>query len=164
MSVTFEAADLDDEGLPTLEPCLCTQMDEKFSQWFQYGPGPAEEMRAAADPRCSTCRGSGLEGFVRSTIPQVNFSNLNAGALLRALDIKQPYYAGEISVAQARRGVMRALSRKNLQSFSPADWQQVFGGPRIIAVPGQDVRGQVERFSKFVESVAELGAKKIRWY
>lgn len=164
MSVTFTASDLEDAGLPTTEPCLCTQMDERFSQWFQYGPGPAEEMRAAADPRCPTCRGSGVEGYVRSTIPQVNFSNLNAGMLLRVFGINQPYYAGEISVAQARRGVMRALSRKNLQDFVPSpDWQRGLGA-RMIVVPGQDVRGQVERFAKFVETVAALGARKIRWY
>lgn len=166
MSVTFES-DLPDEGLPTLEPCLCTQMDERFSQWFQYGAGEPSVMKRAADEHCTTCRGTGVEAYAMATTPQLNFSNLNAEALLRTLGVKQPSYAGEMTVAEARRGVMRARARKSLEPFVPtADWAAVFGGPRYI-VPGQTaehVRERVERFAKFVELSAELGAKKIRWY
>lgn len=165
MSVTFES-DLPDEGLPTLEPCLCTQMDERFSQWFQYGPGEASVMKSAADPHCTTCRGTGVEGYAMATTPQLNFSNLNAEALLEVMGFK-PSYAGEMTVAQARRGVMRARSRKSLESFVPtADWAKVFGSTRYI-VPDQTaehVQERIERFARFVEVSAELGAKKIRWY
>lgn len=165
MSVTFTAADLADEGLPTLEPCLCTQMHESFGDWVRHGAGDPETMKAAASSDCWTCKGSGIEAMVLSTVPQLNFANLNAAALIRAMGIEQDYYHGEMTVAQARRGILRARNTKFQMATQP-DWKQVFGGARIIGgeLTRESVLDHVNRFAAFVDTVAKLGAKRIRWY
>lgn len=168
MSVTF-TSDLPDKGLPTREPCLCTQMHVKFSQWVQYGAGEAREMERAADSECHVCKGTGVELTTLTTTPELNLSNVNAEALLAAMGIEaQGSYGlvGEMSIAQARRGVIRARNRRSLEPFVPrADWTSAFGARVIAPVhTTEHVEEHVDRFSKFVELSAELGAKKIRWF
>lgn len=164
MSVTFKA-DLPDTGLPTLEPCLCTQMDERFSQWFRHGPGAPEEIRAAASPECYMCSGTGTEGVTLPTIPELNLANVNAAALLEAMGIKQDYYHGEMTVTQARRGIIRARNTAFAVPEKPA-WSSVFGGARVIGgeVTRESILDRVNRFAHFVDTVSKLGAKKIVWY
>ena len=164
MSVTF-SSDLPDQGLPVMEPCLCTQMDESFSQWVQYGPGEPSVMRAAAAQGCYTCKGTGIEGYERSALPELNLANANAEALLNAMGIKQDYYHGEMSVAEARRGVVRARNTRIPVPPKPA-WSQVFGGPRLIGgeITEESILERVNRFENFLNAVSELGAKKITWY
>lgn len=170
MSVTFKS-DLPDEGLPTREPCLCTQMSAKFSQWVQYGAGEAHEMERAADLKCYVCGGAGVELTTLTTTPELNLSNVNAEALLAVMGIEpQGSYGlvGEMSIAQARRGVMRARSRRSLEPFVPKalpDWANVFSARVVVPVhTAEHVSERIDRFAKFVELSAELGAKKIRWY
>lgn len=164
MSVTF-SSDAYDQGLPVMEPCLCTQMDPSFSQWFRYGVD-AEAAKFAASPECWTCKGSGVEGYVRSALPELNFANENAEALINAMGIKQDYYHGSMTLAQARRGIVRARNTKFSVPERPA-WEGVFGGARIIPggeITRESVLDHVNRFADFVEKVAKLGAKKIVWY
>lgn len=164
MSVTFKA-DLPDEGLPVLEPCLCTQMDEHFSQWMQYGAGEPSVMQAAADPGCYMCKGTGVERYSRPTLPELNLANANAEALFNAMGIKKDYWYGEMTVVEARRGVVRARNTRINVPPKPA-WSAVFGGPRIIGgeITEESILERVNRFAHFVDTVSKLGAKKITWY
>lgn len=165
MSVVFEAADLQDAGLPTLEPCLCTQMDERFLDWMQYGAGEASEMRKAASPQCHVCRGTGIEHALRPTIPGLNFSNDAARILLSAMFGGDVGLQGETTIAKARRGIMRARNTKIVVPQQP-HWAGVFKGARFIGadITVEGLLERLDRFENFVNTVAQLGAKKIRWY
>jgi hypothetical protein len=125
-------------------------------------------MRAAADARCYVCKGSGVEGVTLPTMPELNVSNANAEALFQALGLKAPnqYYQGEASLAELRRGVMRARARRRLPEPARPDWLGgLGGGARFISPPTdqESLQARLERFAAFVEKLAGLGVKRIRW-
>lgn len=164
-SVTF-FTDIPDAGLPVMEPCLCTQMHEKFNDWYRYGPGPEDEMKAAASPDCYMCKGSGVEGYHRSTKPELNFSNDNASAVLGALGLPTNELYGEMSVHEAKRALIRAKNRSSLDQFTRAPINERNPGRARIFDGGISEEGileRLERFEKFLENSIADGATKIHW-
>ncbi len=159
-SVTFYT-DVPDDGLPVLEPCLCTQMHEKFNDWFKYGPGPEEEMKSAADPNCHMCKGSGIEGYRRPTKPELNFSNDNARSLLGALNLPAIELYGEISIHDAKRTIIRAKNRSDFSQFTrePVKEKRIWDG----GLSEHDILERLGRFEEFVDKSIADGATKIMW-
>lgn len=164
-SVTF-STDIPDDGLPVMEPCLCTQMHEKFNDWFRYGVGPEDEMKAAADPSCYICKGSGIEGYRRPTKPELNFSHDNASAVLGTLGLPTSELYGMMSVHEAKRALIRAKNRSNLDQFTraPIDKKRP-GRARIFdgGISEEGIRERLDRFEKFLDNSIADGATKIYW-
>lgn len=159
MTVTF-TPDLEGE-VPVLEPCLCTQQHDDFGQWMEFGPGAAGVMREAASQECYQCQGAGVEKGVRAAYPELNFANVNASALLRAMALPDTP-EGSMTLAQARRGVMRVRARRTLEPFTRE--RHVAGRFFDFGSSSDDIRERVERFANFAELVGSLGATQIFWY
>jgi hypothetical protein len=168
MSITFSSDATATESAKQ-EHCLCAQMAEGFMN----GATP-EALRAAADPQCHFCSGSGIETVMTSDLPELNLANGNGIALLRALRLGMDY-AGEITIAEARRAIMRARSG-SLEPFVRLE-QKLTGKPAerdgvIVARPlrffdpGLSTEGlgeRIERFAALVEVSAARGATLIFW-
>ena len=158
-SITF-VSDADVPTLTEMSPCLCTQDSDKFVQWHEYGVGPKEEMREAANPDCVVCKGTGVESFERDLGPSLNMSNSNAYALLAVLGLPlEPN--GEISIPEARRALMKARSRSSFNQFTREPesgnrfWDAGFGT--------DDIEERLDRFENIINHAVEHGGKNIRW-
>lgn len=169
MSITFRS-DAPETTKLVEEHCLCAQMVEGF-----MGNATPEALRAAANPRCIHCGGTGVEKVPQSDGPSINFANANGIALLRALRLGMAY-TGDITIAEARRAIIRARS-SSLAPFVRLE-QKLIGKPveRVPGVvearplrafdPGLSEEGlseRIERFAAFVEAAAARGAANIHW-
>lgn len=159
MSITF-TPDLEG-GIPTLDPCMCTQMHEDFVQWVDYGPGSAAVMESAANEDCHQCQGTGLEQSIRAAYPELNMSNEHAWAVLQVMGLKAQQ-EGSMTLVQARRGLIRARARTSLEAFTAP--KTVVGRFFDAGVTEVAIAHRIEKLSKFVELVASLGATRIFWY
>lgn len=169
MSITFRS-DAPEATTLVKEHCLCAQMVEGF-----MGDATPEALRAAANPRCLHCGGSGVEEVPTTDGPSLNFANANGIAILRALRLGMAY-SGDITIADARRAIIRARAGK-LEPFVRLE-QKLIGAP-IERSPGviearpvrswdaglsvEGVASRIDAFAAFVEASAERGAKNIRW-
>lgn len=184
MSVSIWS-DAPDQGRRVVEPCLCAQMAECWSDVFEGRVSFADaaaELGDEASPECPVCGGTGLEAFAEC--PGLNWNNANARAVLGAMGLvaasehvpfeKIPAesgpppaefdLAGEVSIAEARRAVMLGRNRA-LEPFArPTEY--VYARPRAsggvvelrpvrAVVGGLDVAGIRIRIDEFAGFVAE---------
>jgi hypothetical protein len=169
MSITF-SSDAPEATTFVKEHCLCAQMVEGF-----MGAATPEALRAAADPRCGHCGGSGVEEVPQTDGARLNFANANGIALLRALRLGIAY-TGDISIPEARRAIIRARAG-SLEPFVRLE-EKLIGKPYVRAdgavearpvrmfSAGLDVEGiasRIDAFAAFVEACAERGATTIHW-
>jgi hypothetical protein len=108
MSIDFTPTKGGNEILAGIAPvgtcCLCAQL---APVWTLYAEGvDAEALRAAADPACNICGGTGVEAGLPDFL-RYNLCNANAFALLGLLRLGSEY-CGSISIAEARRAIMVA--------------------------------------------------------
>lgn len=160
------------------EPCLCAQMAECFGEAFDYGITQAHraELAAEAQDGCPMCKGTGVESVEESDLPELNLANLNASALLGSLALVNDF-GGQVSVADARRAVMRARARKSLSAFEFSS-ETVHGAPRTnedgsielrplrvqgFGLDSEGLKGRIEQFASFVEESASRGATVVFW-
>ena len=91
--------------------------------------------------------------------PSVNFANVAAIAVLEAMALGS-HWGGECTIAEARRGVIRARNTKiDGLTFKGHAFGRVVSG-------GLDLDGlnrRIDDFSKMVEIGAKSGAKSIYW-
>jgi len=162
------------------EPCLCAQMAER---WIDAMDGDWSEavkvnLKAEANPACPFCKGTGIEGFTRDDRPHINWANDNGVRVLATLGIvgeDAPY--GEMTIAEARRAVMRARSRSDLSAYTREE-EVRHGAPRAdengvvelkplrVYSPSLDensIQDRIEQFAHFVEESAARGATLVRW-
>lgn len=180
MSITFGSNATGYTSTAKLEPCLCAQFAQCFGDVLHGNMVTAQqraELASQAHPDCYSCKGTGLETVETSNAPQVNFANTNAMDLLRAMGRVCPDCYGEMTLADARRGIMRALNRSDLSAFTRED-EIAFGAPRdeedgtVELKPVRmmsrgssvaDVKRRIADFQAFVEEVASRGATTITW-
>lgn len=176
MSYTF-SSDASATTSTKEEPCLCAQMAECFGEAFDNGvEGHRSALATEAQEGCPTCKGTGVESVEESDRPELNLANLNATALLSALALANDF-GGQVSLADARRAVMRARARKSLAPFGFAS-EAVHGAPRTnedgsielrplrvhsFGLDADGLKDRVERFASFVEESASRGATVIFW-
>lgn len=169
MSVTF-SSDCPSEFTFTEEHCLCAQMAEGW----MHGATP-EALRAEADPNCTQCKGTGIESVRSNDAPYVNWNEGNAAALFGVLGMAFESI-GQASVAECRRAIIRARSRRSLDAFVRPE-ERVYGRPverdgvvelrplRVLS-GGLDVDGiaeRIEQFERFVQESVSRGATTILW-
>lgn len=177
MSITFNSnATLETLTVKT-EACLCAQGSEL---WTMNLTGASEEtlcdLRAHADPACPMCKGTGVENRDDSDKPYVNWCNGNAYTMLKVLGLRGAD-GGSVAIAEARRAVIRATSRSDLNAYARPD-ECLYGAPRAdengaielrplrVVSMGLDVEAIQERitqFAEFVEESARRGATRIWW-
>jgi hypothetical protein len=169
MSITFYS-DAPETTTLVKEHCLCAQMAEGF-----MGDATPEALRAAANPRCAQCGGSGVEEVPQTDGERLNFANANGIALLRALRLGMAY-TGDITIAEARRAIIRARAG-SLEPFVRLE-EKLIGKPVVRAdgaiearpvrmhSAGLDVDGlksRLDAFEAFVGASEARGAKMIHW-
>lgn len=126
------------------------------------------EIRAAlgreAHAECFECGGAGVVTVSESDGPIIGWANDNARRVLDmlGLDGSDPGVTGMLSLAEARRAVMRGRAR-NSRNVSQLTREATDG--RIISpeLNETDLRERVEKFAQFVEQAAERGATTIYW-
>lgn len=93
---------------------------------------------------------------------ELNFNSANGAALLDAMGFGGRLLEGECSIAEARRGVIRARNRRSITAYT-----RVAVNERRCFSPEfteEDLAERIDRFSRFVESNAAAGATVVRWY
>lgn len=177
MSVTF-TSNASVEVSHKDAPCLCAQMAESFCETFEgrWSDEARADLANSANPNCPFCKGSGVEKVEHSEAPYLNLANDNARLVLEALGLDTELW-GELSIAKARRAVMRGRSRSDLTPFTREDGV-VYGRPRAdddgvvqlrpvrvrsMGVDEDRMASYIERFADFVERSASLGATTITW-
>lgn len=177
MSVTF-ATDLPGPRGTDDSPCLCAQMTAGFASMMRGHDTP--EVRAnlgtGALPACPSCGGSGVERVPREDSLRLNLANDNAFLVLALLGLPVAP-AGECTIAEARRALLRARNRR-VDRYARED-EVVHGAPcerEDGAVELRPIRvwvrglsvdrlaGYVERLDTLVRDGAAAGATKIVWY
>jgi len=160
------------------EPCLCAQMAESFSDFFngQDTPEMRADLKANANPNCPTCKGTGIEYAEVDDAPFMNLSNDNAAIFFAILGVQGSSH-GEMSLPEARRALMRASSR-DLSKYERPE-KKLHGKPQEVEPGVVDMRpvkywemgldqkklqAYIQRFAQFLHEVSQRGAKKIRWY
>ena len=179
MSITFDS-DCKRTSYAKQEPCLCAQMSQYFTEFFNGRDLPhiRRDLNANADPNCPRCHGSGIEGVPYDDAPTINLASDNATILFQLLGMDHRA-VHEMTLPEARRALMRACSRSNLQDFTRPE-QKIKHDPREISPgvfditpkirfidPGVDtqrIKEYLERFAEFLHKVSNKGAKKIFWY
>jgi len=177
MSYTFTANVTDTQTSIKEEPCLCAQGAECFGDAFQNGVEPHRaELAADAWDKCPSCKGTGVEPVENDDAPSLNLNEGNAVLLLGALGLTVDCW-GEITLAEARRALMRARARKSLSGYTRAS-ETLYGAPRtgedgVVelrpvrshggALTEDDLRDRIERFASLVELAATRGATNITW-
>ncbi len=159
-------------------PCLCAQMTAGFASMMRGLDTPAvrASLATGADPACPSCRGAGLERVPRENPICLNLANHNAFRLLALLGLPVAP-AGECTIAEARRAILRARNVK-VSSYVRED-EVVHGAPReredgavelrpirtwIRGLSVEGLAGYVERLDVMVRNGGEAGATKIVWY
>ena len=140
------------------------------------GPGVRANLAAGADRACSSCQGSGVESVPRENPLSLNLANDNAHRLLALLGLPAAP-AGECTIAEARRAILRARIVK-VGSYARED-QVVHGAPGeredgaielrptrawIRGLSVDRLAGYVERLDALVRNGGEAGATKLVWY
>jgi len=177
MSYTFTANITDAKTSTREEPCLCAQNAEGFGDAFRNSVEPHRaELAREAWADCGICKGTGVESVTDDDAPRLNLNEGNAVLLLKVLDLPVDCW-GEITLAEARRAVMKARSRKNLSAFE-RDTKAVYGAPTTdengvvelrplrvhsFGITEAGLRDRIERFAELVELGASRGATKITW-
>ncbi len=169
MSVTFSSDCAASKGFAQ-EHCLCAQMAEGFMR-----DATPEALRAAADPACFACGGSGVETVEVSDRPELNLANGNARLLLCALRISDADLFGSVALPEARRAIIRArasslepFTRQALIEYGAAraDGNLVALRPLRVHAAGVDEEGiaaYIDRFERLVSESAARGATNIHW-
>lgn len=169
MSVTF-FSDATSNKTCKEEHCLCAQ----FAEGWMRDATP-EALRAAADPKCSACGGSGVEMVIVDDRPELNVANGNARLLLAALRLDDSELIGRITLPEARRALIRARAG-SLEPFT----RQAFiehGAPRsegdVVALrpvrvfaaslDEHQMAGYLDSFEALVMGAEASGAKYIHW-
>jgi hypothetical protein len=178
MSVTFTSNATEFKTVTDVSPCLCAQMAESFlaAMAGDFSDAVKAELRAEASLECPCCKGTGIERNELDDRPSVNWNNGNAQAILAALGV--PFeYGGEMTIADARRAVMRARARTDLTPFTRPE-KVVYGRPRVNedgsvelrplrmfggGLDTESVHRHIEQFARFVEESASRGATTITW-
>lgn len=97
----------------------------------------------------------------------LNLNNANGAALLDAMGLLKDarYLDGECTIAEARRGVIRARNRSLAQWARAASNSKPPGRVHVFspAFDEEDLEERIDRFSKLVETNATAGATVIRW-
>lgn len=177
MSITFNS-DAPFEARLKNEPCLCAQMGWGFLAMMR-GEDSVEvraNLQEESRPDCPQCGGTGVEVVEETDAPSLNLANDNAARLLAAMDLPCDC-DGEMTLAEARRGLMRARARQDLSQFVREE-TTVYGAPRAqedgsvelhpvraqsFGLSVEGLRDRIERFGAFVEAAAARGAQTIFW-
>jgi len=178
MSITFYSNATEFRTYTDESPCLCVQNAESFiaAMSGDLSEPVRADLQANADPTCHICKGTGIEVNELDDRPEINWANDNARAILGALGVAFDE-CGDLSVADARRALMRARSRGDLSPFTRPE-EVVHGRPRANedgsvelrpvrswggALNAAGIRDRVEQFARFVEESATRGATTILW-
>lgn len=176
MSVSF-FSDAAFRTWATREPCLCAQGAPSFAEALLGGVTPAVEgdLPVDASPDCPWCDGTGVEEVEQDDAPVLCWSNDNALVLLRVLEVEAA--RDGLTLAEARRAVMRARSCRDLSVFARGD-EVVHSQPRDLGdgivelhpvrgwsrgLDADDIWARVEAFAEFVEEVGRRGGTRIWW-
>jgi len=182
MSITIDS-DLPHNIINKTEPCLCSQMAEGWTDYYQGKRTPEIEknLKLEANPNCPFCKGEGIEVVGYEDTPSLQLSNRNANALFKILGINlfgKEGMVGEMTIPEARRAIMRSQSRKNVSQFVLPE-KNLYGKPREIspgvidlkplrffepALTEEQLKDYIKRFAEFVIKVSRLGATKIMWH
>ncbi len=177
MSVTFHS-NIDGKVSSKESPCLCAQMAELWVDAMDgiWNDAVRENLSHEANPSCPFCEGTGVEVETMSDAPSLNLANDNARLLLQALGLSDELW-GSLSVAEARRAIMRARSRSDLSPFTRPN-ETVYGRPQTnedgsiqlrpvrlqsMGVNENRMASYITRFANFVEASASRGATSISW-
>jgi hypothetical protein len=177
MTITF-ATDLPGPTDTDDSPCLCAQMTAGFALMMRGLDSRAvrAHLAAGALPGCPSCGGSGVERVPREDSPCLNLANDNAFRLLALLGLPVAP-AGECTIAEARRALLRARNGK-VGNYVRQD-EVVHGAPceredgtielRPIRVwigglSVERLTAYVDRLEAVVQDGGERGAKKLVWY
>ncbi len=178
MSITFDSnvpRDIEEK----YEPCMCAQMAECWSDFYEGKDTPEirKRLKHEANKDCFRCHGTGIEAVNHEIgSPTINLSNDNARILFKVLGLSFNE-AGELTIPEARRSIIKALSRSSYQQFErPQNIQ--YGKPveisdKIIDLkpirvldPGLNeskIKAYITRFADFVSEVIKKGGTKIYW-
>lgn len=153
-------------------------MAESWSDFYHGEDTPAirQDLKENASPHCPSCKGTGIESVAQDDAPSMNLANGNAMILLKVLGLPTEY-AGEISVPEARRALIKAMSRSSVTEFERPQRIE-HGKPREIepgvmdlkplryfdqGVDENRIRDYIKRFAEFVSEVIQKGGTKIYW-
>lgn len=110
------------------EPCLCTQDSDAFYDVMDQKVSISnveKELAEAANSKCYSCEGTGIEGYSEPLLPEMNLANDNARILFSILkiDIDQM----ESSIPEIKRGLIRAQNQD--LSRWVRDEEKLYGEP-----------------------------------
>lgn len=181
MSLTFSTNHPTAANDSRVAACMCAQDAPSWCDVVDLeleGGMPSteqlDELRDHAWDQCPTCGGQG-HTLERPFAPMLSLANVNARALFGVLGL--PFAeAGVVTIAEARRAVMRARARTELGAFErPAI--VVTGAPierdgvvelrpvraRIGGLDAEMILDRVERLAELVEQGAADGATVLCW-
>jgi len=177
MSITFDS-DIERDMETKTEPCMCAQMAEHWSDFYEGRDTPAirDNLKQEANPGCFHCKGSGIEKVEHEiNAPTLNLSNMNAAVLFDILGINGEKH--ELTIPEARRAIIRSQARGSLEQFVRPERTE-YGKPREIS-PGvvdlkplrlfergltkEQIQAYIVRFADFVSQVTRRGATRIFW-
>lgn len=134
-----------------------------------------QDLATSANPSCPLCQGKGIEHVEDDNLPMFNVSNEMAKVLLALFHLEG--MDGSMSLAEARRGIMRARSKSDISEYVvPED--RVYGKPVVredgtvelrplrmlsFGVSSDRILDRLQAFINFVEESAHLGATTISW-
>jgi hypothetical protein len=177
MSITF-SSDVKGNITNKSEPCLCAQMAETWSDFYHGEDTPAirAALKAEANPQCPLCKGTGIEKVSHEDSPHMNLANANAEILFKVLNI--PFDSiGELTIPEARRALIKAMSRSSVKEFERPDHIE-YGKPREVepgvvdlkplrvfgpGVNEEKIHEYIKRFGEFISEVIQKGGTKIYW-
>lgn len=163
-------------------PCSCAQMADVFcpllrGEVTEYTAEIRANLRSAADPGCWICKGVGLHDEIpEPPAGEKLYLTTDTGLRLLALLGLPAEPSGECTIAEARRGLLRARA-VTLDTFVRAE-KRDYGKPcrdddgtielRPIRFQskGMDEAGLLDRvnqFEAFIQTVAKQGAQAILW-
>lgn len=97
----------------------------------------------------------------------MNLNNANGAALLDAMGLLNGARElwGECTIAEARRGIIRARNRSLAQWARAASNSKPPGRVHVFspAFDDEDLAERIDRFAELVEANAKAGATVIRW-
>lgn len=174
MSVTFSSNARFDKTTRE-SPCRCAQMAPNWTYPCEDLEPIRGELRSYARRDCPFCRGTGVDLEPVSDLPELNWCNANAAAMLRMLGLTDEPY-GEVALPEARRAIMRASNRSDVATFARPE-EVITGAPRvngavvelrplrmvICGLSADQIQDRLQAFADFVNDSAARGATKIFW-
>ena len=161
MSVTFTAT-TNKKPITVKTVCFCAQMPPVFVDVFEGRSDDWDALANDADPDCFMCESKGWRMEEQSQAASVNFANVNAILVLKAMGRPPKSESdlwGELSIATARRGIIRARNITNHELRKPIDEPGLF----IAGLDRAGLMARVDAVSEVIEASAREGGKTISW-